>query len=716
MRLACSKALIGIAALALALVFGGNAAAQTVPVNGCAAAKTKCVAKKVKGLLGCHQKAEIKGEALDTACTDKVIGKFGPCFDKAETNTPCLTTADAGITEAKIDAFVLDVVQELDPGYPAPVLSKCGACKKKAAAAKATAKLGCLAKAFGKSPGTVDPACRAKAEAKFAKAFAKCEAKPPCMTTGDEAAIENKVDAFYSDAVSSLADIGSCGNALNDVGEACDGSTPSSGWAACGTGFSCIACNCACPTALHFAPDASDPATVLDRGWTGLGHGMPVVSNHDLTVQLACSATERPCGVCNVSGPIANAGAGELSNERCGNDTSIQCTDDAPCATSHCIGGPNADAPCTIDSECPSSGCSGVGTCQLYFGPPMPIHAGNVGTCVLSQFAPGLTGTYDAETGAAAMTVRLSSRVYAGQVSQDTPCPVCDGDGAPNDGVAGGTCTGGSRAFESCDGNGTTPGRPDFGTTSFDCPPHVIPIAVMPLELVTSTGAESKVITAASPNCTAGGFTTTKCACDTCNNANAEPCAVNADCPISGGNPGICGGRRCLGGVNNGAPCTNVSACPGGGACVRPGEPSRPNSCIDDCATPADGTICVDAGGGQGVCPEGPPVGNCSVASGHPQRNCFSDAECCNTPPACAGDPPVPGDCQIHNRSCFLDNGLGGAITATGMSDPPVRDVSDPTLASVFCVSPTSAPAVNISSGLPGPARLTLKGTATAQP
>ena len=76
----------------------------------------------------------------------------------------------------------------------------------------------------------------------------------------------------------------------------------------------------------------------------------------------------------------------------------------------------------------------------------------------------------------------------------------------------------------------------------------------------------------------------------------------------------------------------------------------------------------------------------------------------------------MPGDCVIGNRPCFLDNGLGGAITGEGLADPPVGDVSRPTLASVFCLGPTGVPAINASTGLPGPGRLVVTGTAIAEP
>ena len=76
----------------------------------------------------------------------------------------------------------------------------------------------------------------------------------------------------------------------------------------------------------------------------------------------------------------------------------------------------------------------------------------------------------------------------------------------------------------------------------------------------------------------------------------------------------------------------------------------------------------------------------------------------------------TPGDCVIGQRLCFLDNGLGGSIVATGQANPPIEDVSEPTPAAIFCIAPTSADAVNAAAGLPGPGRVTIKGTAEGFP
>jgi hypothetical protein len=129
---------------------------------------------------------------------------------------------------------------------------------------------------------------------------------------------------------------------------------------------------------------------------------------------------------------------------------------------------------------------------------------------------------------------------------------------------------------------------------------------------------------------------------------------------------------------------------------------------------PGDGSACIDTaplGDGMGECPELPTF-TCAASSGHPQRWCTADQDCCDDPPGCVVDPVTPGECQEGRRSCFLD----GAITAAGVADQPASDVSGPTLAAVFCVPPTGSSSLNALAGLPGPGRLLTKGTAIDRP
>src|SRR5262249_55673332 len=157
-----------------------------------------------------------------------------------------------------------------------------------------------------------------------------------------------------------------CGNCTLDPGETCDPPAV----AACGVGFTCTNCQCACPSTVHFLSNATSPDSILDTGWTGISHRAPIISDGDVTVSLSCAASQRPCGICSISGPIPNAlaGAGELDDHRCSNDSSRRCTNDATCTPRKCLGGSKHDTTCANDSECPGGTCPASGTCVFFFG------------------------------------------------------------------------------------------------------------------------------------------------------------------------------------------------------------------------------------------------------------------------------------------------------------------------------------------------------------
>jgi hypothetical protein len=121
MRLIHRKALFGLlAALAVALAFSSTPASA---LSKSASAKQKCVGKKQACKLGCHAKDSGGSDPAALAaclakCEDKFDGGADPlkgCFEKLENKFPndCLTNNDTAALEAKVDAFVLDVVQEL---------------------------------------------------------------------------------------------------------------------------------------------------------------------------------------------------------------------------------------------------------------------------------------------------------------------------------------------------------------------------------------------------------------------------------------------------------------------------------------------------------------------------------------------------------------------------------------------------------------------------
>ncbi|MBI3770795.1 MAG: hypothetical protein HY271_20190 [Deltaproteobacteria bacterium] len=432
-----------------------------------------------------------------------------------------------------------------------------------------------------------------------------------------------------------------------------------------------------CPTLITFT--GTSTKGVLDTGWTGQGHNSTVVSEGTVTVTVtSCQHSAPPCGVCNYTGPVANK-TGEIQSRRCSLDSAIPCTSD--------------------------SNCSGNGTCKFFFGTYLPLAAGGVSTCVENTFSSGISGTANIETGTSAGAASLVSRVFTG-VTLSNPCPRCLNDPTPNDGVKGGTCNGaGLHSGAMCDANGSSPNQ-SFGTTSLDCPPGSgALIASLPIDLSNTTGSKTKTLSAGtSPPCTDGTFAGLLCQCDTCNNAAATPCSNNADCTAVGAT--VCGGQRCLGGTNNGHPCANNSACPGSGtACTVPGAATAGNQCDGGSGDCIDNPQPGDPN--KRTCGTGPSESFCGPVEIF--RGCSSDAQCG------VGVGGAPGDtCNVTRfRDCF-DNGLDTEVVrASGVVDKPSGHASNPTLAALFCIGPTTAGAVNSAAGLPGLGRLELQGHAT---
>ena len=90
---------------------------------------------------------------------------------------------------------------------PEATAQRCAAAKIKAAGKKAHARALCYAKAAAAGV-PVSQLCLDNADAQFTAAFANAEAKASkgggCVTAGDDAVIEDKVDRFVSDVVSEL--------------------------------------------------------------------------------------------------------------------------------------------------------------------------------------------------------------------------------------------------------------------------------------------------------------------------------------------------------------------------------------------------------------------------------------------------------------------------------------------------------------------------------
>ena len=129
--------LLTLVSIAVVAALSDEATAQ----DKCAGSKIKAVGKKAACLLGLEAKEAAKAVASDPAKVQKCKGKFNSAFAKAELKGGCSTTGDETAIEAKVDAFVDDVDDELVPGAndsPATA-NRCASAKLKAAGKKAKA-------------------------------------------------------------------------------------------------------------------------------------------------------------------------------------------------------------------------------------------------------------------------------------------------------------------------------------------------------------------------------------------------------------------------------------------------------------------------------------------------------------------------------------------------------------------------------------------------
>lgn len=200
-----------VAVVACTLVLGSSAHAQTVTVDRCAGAKMRCAmgythicgVAGVEGQLKCYQTATLRGRFVDPVCINRTTDEILECFRAAERRNVCRTAGDVFDVNDKITAFVLDVIDDVTPGFPYPTVNKCAAGKQKELAEATSAKMGCFEEAFRREPGVVSPACLALAQAQFEYAWTRLALNSGC-STGDVPALTAKMDAFVADMVVAL--------------------------------------------------------------------------------------------------------------------------------------------------------------------------------------------------------------------------------------------------------------------------------------------------------------------------------------------------------------------------------------------------------------------------------------------------------------------------------------------------------------------------------
>jgi len=453
-------------------------------------------------------------------------------------------------------------------------------------------------------------------------------------------------------------------------------------------------------------------STDLDTGWTGFAHNSDIDDGLITRGKLLCEGpfdglSPEPCGDCLVVG--LDTSYGDLC--RCNNDNQAICTngfnlDPADCSTGVSCStdadckrcSVNTGISCNLDADCPLGGGGGeiclngnrqptcsagqcVGTCNCYFGPPLPLSSGSTPACVLNKFANDISGTANVDLGSGSITANLKAVVFLGELVT-VPCPYCTGDTTPRDGNRDGTCVLGDNPGDACDVQAVNLTFPSPGGDgySLDCFPAIgknVSGTGLVIDLVQTTSSDS--LAAAVP-CGLGGASLCPCArcsddiSQTCtSDAQCGTCTVNADCAPMG-NAGLCNGGLCK--------------------CKGPGLLNPvPNQCSN--------ANCVDSGDGiNGACETGPDDKYCDGAfrgNGEPFVTCVTNADCDNTECGSGVGVGLCGTCSlIRRRECFLN-----PINVTGFADPET-----PAGAALFCAAETSNPGINSVAGLPGPGRI----------
>ena len=204
---------------------------------------------------------------------------------------------------------------------------------------------------------------------------------------------------------------------------------------------------------------------------------------------------------------------------------------------------------CDLDTNPVCTGVGLTGACarnKKTYGPPLPLLAADVATCVINEFTEDITvRELNLETGAVEMRVKLNSIVHL-TGDKNTPCPTCSGATIG----ATGTCRGlTSRLGQPCTTEGTTKataGR-NFGNTSSDCPPFAadnageLEIVLDPVTSGTATLAAELTCSGGLCPCSGGGNTPRMNECDDPASCSEQVCIDNggSDDVRSGIQPGL---------------------------------------------------------------------------------------------------------------------------------------------------------------------------------
>jgi hypothetical protein len=401
-----------------------------------------------------------------------------------------------------------------------------------------------------------------------------------------------------------------------------------------------------------------------------------------MTLKVESCAGTGPCGVCSVSGPVANVG-NNIHSQRCSNNLATICANHGVCRE-QCVGGANDGQSCA--TGCSGGVCAAAGVCQSYFGSPVLINADSAGPgwrlFVTSVVSGDVSGTVNVDSGASSLTIPLTTTV---QLAVNDNAPRCVGDPVRNDGIRDGTCDANStRPGLPCDANGRV--QPWLGETSLDCPLAGGVLQVTSFPFTTGDATLTQTLGTSNPLCRQTGYTSRRCFCDLCNNAAHTVCSSNADCVAVGAT--ICGGST---GSGSGNPATGVK--------------TQPNACtvVDDCVS----GVCT-TGPSSNVCLPSAPNLTCTFNSDCP-KTCSGgsrDTEACTNGSDCPGGSCVGDTCQNLLRPCFDTGTVGNTVTAAGSIGTVGTYDWDTTFTGLGYTPPN--PLTSAQLGLPGLTRLEL--------
>jgi hypothetical protein len=415
-----------------------------------------------------------------------------------------------------------------------------------------------------------------------------------------------------------------CGNGVIEPphGEECEANGD------CGAGDACTSsCTCMdfqCPDTLERTRAAS--GSNYDSGYSGIAHNNSPAAHAVTHLRLSEVSGTGPgsCGVATIAGLDPSTGLC-----RCADDNRQTC-----------------DQPFELDLD----DCGGE-RCTCYLDPPAPAVSGAVPTCNITPYTADVFGSWNVDTGAGTVILPSEQTAYFALGGTTVkPCPTCDGDPIRNDGVRGGTCSGGLDAGQACDAQGrddTWP-VPGGGEYSLDCfPGGAFITSELFIDHALTTGSATLDI-----GLPCGSPEEPKlCHCGRCDGDTSQECTSNADCGADG-------------------PCAKIG-----------NDIPLPNKCT--------GGACTDLGQGQGECLAGPVGMFCDAvlrADGRGLFSCQNDALCISL---------SAGTCTFtQNRTCMPD-----MISMTG-----TVSTTDPFLVSAVCTSPSDTnPAANPVAGYPGP-------------